>query len=564
MKKEFLVYVESLSEKEIRNLEEIVCVKKAEEERTKKEKAKNKKHKKVKKNRYNSESGSGYRLLGCIGGFAVLIISAMLVTNYMICFQWNNTSGMDNGQTIYAAEKKVESTIVTTGLTMIGLAISVWAGLNIVQVLEKGKVDALGKEVEEYRSERYGLNKNSFLNNILQLEDALNGYLYRMFSQMEDRDENLAALYFECNKIEFMFQNVYGKQKKIKRNISTQYYQNAIEETESLIADVIDREYRDADKFITYLKIRLAEFNFYLGYNVEADESIECFQAVTDYFYEVFEELKTPELIMEKRYYLDSDKQLTLYMFNTMGEAYSKILQAGLKKDKAEYLDKVIEKIEMFYGYAIELIERIPDKKEGLEVYYRNYGCALERINEYRCNGVDNFEDKETFNKIKSLYQKAIDDILYHDKEKLREQTFYVYVSLYYKYMKNINIMECLNQNLPKLNIIQKDIKYLEEYTHEVEFYADLAMNVTPLNMYMWKIKAFVERDFAVWAIAKADINGAKCHYERLVVWWERIKQAAERNEKGRDNKKDDMSKELDLAVELLGKYFTGGFDGQK
>lgn len=73
-----------------------------------------------------------------------------------------------------------------------------------------------------------------------------------------------------------------------------------------------------------------------------------------------------------------------------------------------------------------------------------------------------------------------------------------------------------------------------------------------PLNMYFWKIKAFVERDYTVWAIAKSDEKNVKQHYARFKEWWNRIEKAEERHGK----KPDDMRKELKAALETFQKYF--------
>lgn len=199
-----------------------------------------------------------------------------------------------------------------------------------------------------------------------------------------------------------------------------------------------------------------------------------------------FEDLKNPELMMQKRYYLELDKELTRYMFNTMGEAYSKILQGYIdSQEKDENIDEIAKKLEVFYEYSIRLIgKRQNNAKEGFEVNYRNYGCALERINKYKYHGKDDFGNKEVFNKIKELYQKAIDEVIFIDNEQLREQTFHVYVSLYYKYMKYIGIIDSFKNNKAKLNVLKGEYNNLEKYTKEVDFYTTCAINIMPLNMY--------------------------------------------------------------------------------
>lgn len=566
MKNDFLIYVETLDKNEINRLEELIYMSKAEEERQKKQRIDRKKNKVSRSMRKSkTESGETYKwFLGGVLVIAFLIVFSLLLMNYIICFPKNDSAStvinntqiestveQNDGTTV---EQKVESTLLATGLAIIGLAISVWAGLNIIQVLEKGKMATLSKEVELYKKERRELNKRNFLNSILKFEDTLNKHLYKMFLMIEDDEESLATFYFECNKIELKFQNVYGKQKNIERYIPVKYFEDAIDETNRWLQEANNSEHQNKEVFIKYFKVRLAEFYFYMGYNVSTDQSIWCFEKVIYYFTEVFEELKEPEVIMKKRHYLDGDKELTAYMFNTLGEAYSKILHAYINsKEVFDSSSEIFEKIKELYRYDIELIEeRQIDRKAGYEVHYRNYGCALERINKLVHGKKDNFEDTDLFEKIKMLYQKAIDDVLFYNNEKSREQTFYVYVSLYYKYIKYLGIMESIDGNIAKLNVIQNRLDYLEKYTKDAEFYLSFVINLMPLKMYYWKIKAFVERDYTIWAIAKNDEENAKLHYVRFIDWWNRIEEA----EKRHDKSKDDMCKELGAALETFKKYF--------
>ena len=450
---------------------------------------------------------------------------------------------------VLSIEKKVESTLLTTGLTIIGIAISVWAGLNIVQVLEKGKLEELGKEVELYRKERCELNRRNFFNNLLKLDDTLNKHLYKVFSEMDDEDDNLAKFYFDCNRIELKFQNIYLKQRKIERNLPKQYYIETIDDTNRLLNIVVNSDYVNAEVFIKYLKIRLAEIYFYLGYIVPADESIRCFQLVIDYFCEVFEDLKYPQNIMQNRAYLYGNKNLTIYMFNTLGEANSKIIHAYLLEKKSGNIDNypvVAQNVKLLYESVIKLVEDNKDKnKIKREVFYRNYGCALERINEFE-NGLFSFNNKEEFEKIKEQCQKAIDEVLFNDRESVREQTFYTYLSLYYKYIKSCNIIDIFSR-LEKEEKTE-NIEQYKNYTQDAYYYVKMALTLEPLSIYYWKIKAFVERDLVLWALIDGNDEKAQCHYNHFIDWYENIERIEKRKVE------DDMRKELGISYSYLQK----------
>lgn len=103
---------------------------------------------------------------------------------------------------------KVETTIVSTGLTIIGIAISVWAGLHIIQFLENKKYEKLSDMVNEYAEERRIRNRESFLNLLKNKSDLLNVYLYNECLQIP-ADEYSSLEYFQMNEIELIFDRAY-------------------------------------------------------------------------------------------------------------------------------------------------------------------------------------------------------------------------------------------------------------------------------------------------------------------------------------------------------------------
>jgi len=149
------------------------------------------------------------------------------------------------------------------------------------------------------------------------------------------------------------------------------------------------------------------------------------------------------------------------------------------------------------------------DKKAKIkkEVYYRNYGCLLERILMFEGKEKSKwlvFSNEGRFQEIKLQYERAINFVLLENKESLREQTFYTYLSLYYKYIKSRNIIV---NYLEKRENEDIDFKALEKYTFKAHSYVEIAWRSFPLNTTFWKIKALTERDCTVWAIMHGDIG---------------------------------------------------------
>ena len=76
--------------------------------------------------------------------FVIVVLGLAMVC--IIALDWYSVVSIlhaPSGGTALSAAEKVESTILASGIAIIGIAIAVWAGLNIIQVLEKGMFDDL-------------------------------------------------------------------------------------------------------------------------------------------------------------------------------------------------------------------------------------------------------------------------------------------------------------------------------------------------------------------------------------------------------------------------------------
>lgn len=106
------------------------------------------KREKDKKNR-NFERSRRFSLT-----FVIVVLGLAMVC--IIALDWYSVVNIlhaPSGGTALSAAEKVESTILASGIAIIGIAIAVWAGLNIIQVLEKGMVDELREKVKTFADE---------------------------------------------------------------------------------------------------------------------------------------------------------------------------------------------------------------------------------------------------------------------------------------------------------------------------------------------------------------------------------------------------------------------------
>lgn len=480
--------------------------------------------------------------------FVTIALIIILLFVSIICINCHSV-GRDS-------EVKVESTLLATGMAIIGVAIAIWAGLNIIQVLEKDKFALLGDEFSKYKNERKILNELRFLDNVSSERNELNKYIYgRLKVEIEENEVDISPeLYFELNRIEDLFQAAYKEQKLYKKSYQTDYYNAAIEKCRDLKRRVNRISSREIIEL--YIEIRILEFEFFKGYTVEKKEVQGCYQKVIDGFCRAFDGLGEPmQMVREKRYINDSIA-LTVYMFNTLGESYSRIINAYGKGERiTNRIKNQAEKAQAYYEALLCLIES-PEvmendiKKEIIrETYYRNYGCALERISK-------NVRKNETVafvydSRIRQMYQKAIDIAMSNYEENIRYHTFYTWLSFYVKVMRNYRIkavLECGEE------IFLENSRVMKEYTLGATHYVEIAKRKYPELLFFIKFEAYIERDLALWALYEKNFDKAGVHTLNLKDIIGKLYILEQGKRKLKDSFPDDMLKELKKDCDMLQK----------
>lgn len=462
----------------------------------------------------------------------------------------------------------LESAVLSSGMAIIGVAIAVWAGLNIMQVLEKDKFELFSKEVVNYRYERKMLNKTRFLENVASQKDELSRYLYDKLQASidEENDEIPSEIYFDLDIIETMFHSAYREQLEIYRTIPLKYYDEAIDKCEEQIKQI--HRILNTDDFIEqYLKICIIEFNFYKGYIAEAEESRKCFQNVIKGFYEIFKELKEPEKLIKEKRYIDQNFYFTIFLLNSVGESYSKIIHSFYGDNKngdkmKEYMREQASKGKECYEtlfLMIESAEKLPvDYKRRIlrEVYYRNYGALLERISRIVENTI---ETQFNYNsKIHEMYQMAMDITMNEYTDNVTFKPFRRWLFFYKSVIEINNVKGLLEGNLLK----NDSVTDLKSYTNKAYYYVKIALRKFPIKILFMKFQIFIERDLTIWGIYDNNLDAAYLHAENLKLLIGEIciiEEGAEilntiANETSEKNPKNDTEEELsyDFLKEMI------------
>lgn len=392
-----------------------------------------------------------------VNTFCIMCLSCPSIINEIFGLELN----------MYVGPHAIDSTLLSTGLSIIGIVISIWAGLHIIQVLGKNKYEILEHEVLQYADERKNISYYTLLKNINSLNDEFNKYLYYKLSSINLENVSSELLFILCQ-VEIGFQNIYAKHYG-DMTIDIKYGTNIIEDLDKCQDYLVETPSKTKDVLEEYINSRKAEIYFYLGYI-----NYIYFPKALDLYVKVFPDFENPSPKVLLSFDTEDIPFLT-YLLNTLGETCSRVVfEYNNRKHLSEYekseLEKYINLTRRYYEILMDLLESHPcDEHIHRDVYFRNYGCALERIYKKTLPF-----DKETFNNIRNAYQKAIDLA----KNDISDKDFKVWLSLFKKYSDQY-FYSSSDKKSYKLttNLNDDDYKYIYEYSLQAEVYGVLAVN---------------------------------------------------------------------------------------
>ena len=317
-------------------------------------------------------------------------------------------------------EKEAESSLLASGIAIIGIAIAVWAGLNIVNAIERKDIEELKdsytelqKQSDTIKESKNKINELSektteIKNSIKEIEEkqksadnaALLNELYKT-----NQDAATRVIIEKMRNIKTISNDKLLSLLEIERRFSSVYYlhssdnsynagllkeaKHGISLSESLLKE------ESTDTVQLYLKYRIAEFYFYSGYCCGKLKIKTFFDSAIKIYYETYERFGAiippietfenySDIIFKK---CDEDSaEISSYFCNSIGEAYSKMIQAKNNLFCPEEEIKTMEQKAIFYcGYAANWGSR--------EVYWRNFGCAIERTYGVTTNTYDGLID---------------------------------------------------------------------------------------------------------------------------------------------------------------------------
>lgn len=351
---------------------------------------------------------------------------------------------------------KMEAVLLDTGLSIIGIAISIWAGLNIINALEKkdieevqdtlkntkAKVDKLSENVEEIeivKNEQGDIYKGFFLQELLKTNyDVMSRYFYKLFSDCKDIS---TAEYVKLVLIEQYFSQVYlqyGEKSSLKSLVFSRAYDGI-----KLIDEVYEQYKKKGDLLLErYLLFRKYEFTFLMGYMRVGVPKFDSFIYAANGFAQISNKfgVELPEVDGDQDDWEytgeDDNLEIAVYFVNTIGEAYSKIIEDKGLIGKRSQKEKITqEMMKNFAEKAVKYLEITVKWNQSIgtrEVYYRNLGCAYERMD--RLFGQIGSHAKE----IISNYKKSFLIVISNNEEKMDriQKIYHTLLSYYERYMR--------------------------------------------------------------------------------------------------------------------------------
>lgn len=404
------------------------------------------------------------------------------------------------------------SAIESTGLNIVSLAISVWIGLHVIQVLEKSKLEDAQKilvdlqaDVEQSSIERSQRSLMDFCKQLNNIDDEINRYLVEEIKKI-DGYALPADIIFELAQIEALFQRIYVAHRNNK-SVSTSDYV-LFERIRQIKGKLEENDISDKNTcktIIDYLRLRLAETNYYCGYSLKGYQAVEAFQDAYQNYIEVFPCFSKAEDIKLKNESATKENQGTIafdcYMLNTIGDSCSKIIE-NVPENTSKEKQEEIQKYALLAGNAFSALKEIVEAHTDIgaiqrEVYYRNYGCFIERKKGF--NGQGKKPCFTEFEEIERIYRKAIAVCLSNN---FSDNAFYSYLSLHHKLFDGLWGIEKINskKNIcsfskdPYVNTIAECDKLLSQIDRS-EQYAKLAIAKCKRTDVFMKHEAFIFRD---------------------------------------------------------------------
>ncbi|MCL2078534.1 MAG: hypothetical protein FWH17_01680 [Oscillospiraceae bacterium] len=310
-------------------------------------------------------------------------------------------------------------------LTIVGIAVSVWLGLNIYNVISREELKDIEERTKSYEEKTKELeNQTKEVNKAIVIENLSRTAAYYPPSQhIADRIKGISKGFVEnkvlaiMSEVEMLFTAVSSFHRKSDTSNQLLYSIHGIEKCEKMKESFPELPQEASDTIKGYCHLRLGEFYFYQGYRRDVKISKDAIEELDTSFRLLFP-MKSKKDVLEdyidavltNNEYSSPEKKCIAYFCNIIGELYNVFGQKPLR-DEIEESDRkrYREYAAVFCKKAYKLICGIVESKsdsapipEFFATYVRNYGTTLERFKD------DTIKEDGTIVRPEDMYLKAI------------------------------------------------------------------------------------------------------------------------------------------------------------
>ncbi len=365
-------------------------------------------------------------------------------------------------------DKAIEGTIITNGLTIISLAITVWLGITIYNAIGKSEIDELKTTLEKYSplSEQVReYTKQQFVNQMYRTEDVSCDYMAKLF---EKNNEIPIERYADLLVIDILLQRTYEAKNEKMKVQKLQWAHTGIEKI-NRYRGKYNLRCKLEDSYLNY---READFWFHIGACCQDGNRVRNYQKAKELFIKTIEDFKisltmSKEVVVKKA---SEDIRISVYFANAIAQCLINMIDNNMTNEESESLKTEAKK---YYEYAVEYSKYCGER----EVYYRNYGCFLE-------NTAKNMEDME---KAYKQYKKAF------SVDEKAQKVYAVLLSNLNKRIRTLLGIEMRtpqkNRQVPIWNMSFDEMdncEKIEQLIAEMKFFIEMAIHNFPNEPYWY------------------------------------------------------------------------------
>ncbi|MBE6784218.1 MAG: hypothetical protein E7536_09460 [Ruminococcaceae bacterium] len=270
---------------------------------------------------------------------------------------------------------------ITLGLEIVGIAISVWIGLNIYNIIKRDSITDLISRTEKAENTLTEFHKDYIAFNLISLENAIVKEDRINFCFLEKfKKFDIEILSYKITKyivlIEKTLQNIielYNAGEYVNMELYLNEYNNELKEIETTLKQLHIKDSNDLKIIEGYIKCRIADLYYYTGLKEykthESERAKRSFKIAEEYY------KKTGSVQFDDN---DSKQILKSYVNNTCSYI-NHILFLIARKNKLD-LDEINKFIDNAYKYSKDACSDLANTpiKTGYARDHRNYGVNNE------------------------------------------------------------------------------------------------------------------------------------------------------------------------------------------